>query len=1009
MLSNQSTIRKSIWLAWFLLSVGLIATIVATIYVKMDVEADAKRQFDFACSQIQHRIGVRMDAHAQILTSAAALFDASDVVTREDWHAYTRRQKVDQQLPGIQGIGFSMVIPRERLEEHIQEIRNQGFPDYNVKPEGDRETYYTSIVYLEPFSERNLRAFGYDMFSEPVRRIAMERSRDLDRAVLSGKVILVQEIDQDVQAGTLMYVPVYRKGLTTDSVADRRAALYGWVYSPYRMKDLMQGVLKGWDLEEGKQIRLQIFDNEQLSTDSLLYDSQPKKEIETVNASRLTLQTHTDFNEHIWFLRFSQTDVPLYYGRVYGVFFGGSMISLLLFGLLISLLNTRFRAQQLADQLTVDLRESEEKYRIIFNNQIYAICIFDLETLRLLDVNDAYTRLYGYSREELISGMTIHDITAEHQVSDAATKQAIHEGTIFIPLRYHQKKDGSVFPVEIVGGPYEWKGQKVMFALAHDISDRRRLEEALLKGKQLYDNLVSNIPVGVYIMRSSASGAFAFDYVSPKVAEIFNVSAESFLSDPQVGFQPIHPDDLDALVKLNQERFQQPHPFNWEGRAIVNGALKWLNIASSPELLENGEVLWHGVITDISARKCIEEENAKLESQNRQLQKAESLNRMAGAIAHHFNNQLQAVMGNLELAMDDLPLGLGTLETLTEALKAARKAADVSRLMLIYLGQTPGEHEPINLSETCSKGMTLLQTATPKGIIINAEFPSSGPIIRANAGQIQQVMTNLVTNAWESISDNRGTIGLTVKTVSWTNIPTSKRFPIDWQPQSIPYACVEVADNGCGFSNKDIEKLFDPFFTTKFTGRGLGLPVVMGIVKAHGGGVTLESEPGQGSTFRIFLPVSTEKLPIQHDLPVMSEALPTSKTQTLSKIESGGTVLLIEDEEQVRNMAKMMLTRLGYTVLESKDGIEAVEIFRQHLDKICCVLSDLTMPRMDGWDTLAALRKLSPGIPVVLSSGYDEAQVMAGEHPERPNAFLGKPYQLKGLRETINRILINQS
>jgi len=312
MVSDRNTVRKSIWLAWVLLSVGLIATIVATIYVKMDVDADAKREFDFDCSQIQLRIDARMNAYAQILTSAAALFDASDEVSREEWHTYTQRQKIEQHLPGIQGIGFSLNIPRERLEQHIQEIRSQGFPDYKVKPEGDRETY-TAIIYLEPFSGRNLRAFGYDMFTEPV-----------------------------------MYVPVYRKGMTTDTAPHRRAALHGWVYSPYRMNDLMQGILKGWDMEAERLIRLQIFDTGRMSVDSLLYDSRPKGEMETEKVSRLTLQTHSVFNDHFWSLHFTRTDGQLGYDRVYGVFFGGTILSLLLFGLIISLLNTRFRARQMA-------------------------------------------------------------------------------------------------------------------------------------------------------------------------------------------------------------------------------------------------------------------------------------------------------------------------------------------------------------------------------------------------------------------------------------------------------------------------------------------------------------------------------------------------------------------------------------------------------------------------------------------------------------------------------------
>jgi len=255
---------------------------------------------------------------------------------------------------------------------------------------------------------------------------------------------------------------------------------------------------------------------------------------------------------------------------------------------------------------------------------------------------------------------------------------------------------------------------------------------------------------------------------------------------------------------------------------------------------------------EIAGHRQAEADKENLESQNRQLQKSESLGRMAGAIAHHFNNQLQAVMGNLELAMmKELPQGAKPIERLIAAMQAARKAAEVSGQMLTYLGQTPGKHEPLDLSEACRQSLTLLQAAAPKGMTLKADFPSSGPVIRANAGQIQQVLVNLVTNASEAAGENQGAISLAVKTVSQANIPASKRFPIDWQPQENIYACLEVADTGCGIPDRDIENLFDPFFTTKFTGRGLGLPAVLGIVRALHGAVTVESEPGRGSVFRV--------------------------------------------------------------------------------------------------------------------------------------------------------------
>jgi len=402
-------------------------------------------------------------------------------------------------------------------------------------------------------------------------------------------------------------------------------------------------------------------------------------------------------------------------------------------------------------------------------------------------------------------------------------------------------------------------------------------------------------------------------------------------------------------------------------------------------------------VRDITERNRAETEKAEIEAQTRQLQKVESLGRMAGAIAHHFNNQIGAVIGNLEMAIDDLPPGAGPVSSLTAAMQAAGKAADVSGLMLTYLGQTPGKREPLDLSDVCLQNLPLLRTAIPNNVVLEADLSTPGPAISANANQIQQVLTNLLTNAWEAVGEDGGSIHLRVKAVSLTEIPIVHRNPIDWQPQDNAYACLEVTDTGCGIADKDIEKIFDPFFSSKFTGRGMGLAIVMGIVRAHGGAITVESEPGRGSAFRIFFPVSGEEVFRQ----------PDKAAQPLAT-EVGGTVLLVEDEEMVRNMAAAMLNRLGFSVLEAKDGVEAVELFRQRQDEIRCVLTDLTMPRMNGWETLTALRKLAPGIPVILASGYDKAHVMAGDHPELPQVFLGKPYRLKGLSDAISQAMVRR-
>ena len=286
---------------------------------------------------------------------------------------------------------------------------------------------------------------------------------------------------------------------------------------------------------------------------------------------------------------------------------------------------------------------------------------------------------------------------------------------------------------------------------------------------------------------------------------------------------------------------------------------------------------------------------------------------------------------------------------------------------------------------------------------METDFPFPRPIIMANAGEIQQILTNLIANASEAIGNNAGSISLTVKTVSPIDISTQNRFPVDWESLGKTFACLEVTDTGCGIEDKDIEKLFDPFYSTKFTGRGMGLAVVLGLANSHKGVITVDSKQGSGSTFRLFFPVSEEALP-QPQTADSNRDVTISKPST-GKMEEGGTVLVVEDEEMLRDMAAAMLGSFGFTVLKAKDGIEALEIFGKHQSEIKFVLTDLTMPRMNGWETLTALRKLQPSIPVILASGYDLAHVMEGDHPELPQAFLAKPYNLAALRNAIRQVM----
>ncbi len=405
----------------------------------------------------------------------------------------------------------------------------------------------------------------------------------------------------------------------------------------------------------------------------------------------------------------------------------------------------------------------------------------------------------------------------------------------------------------------------------------------------------------------------------------------------------------------------------------------------------------HGLETHIEMalyKHRAEAEKKRLEARNRQLQKAESLGRMAGAIAHHFNNKLHVVMGHLSLVMATLPAGNTSRNNLNSALQAANEAAEVSRSMLTYLGRATGELEPLDLSDICKKSLESIQSTVPEDVALETDFPSPGPTITADLNQVHLILANLINNSLEAIGTDQGTLHLSVKKVVATEISQIHRFPVNQKPDAVPYACLEIEDSGCGMTAKDIEEAFDPFFSTKFVGRGLGLSVVLGIVQAHRGFVTVESAADRGSVFKVFFPASARKLPLQPE-----------ETDNAKETLNGGTVLLIDDDRIALEITGMMLTNLGFSVLKAMDGVEAVEVFRRYRDEIRLVVSDVAMPRMNGLETVSVLRHISPGIPIIFASGYSEEQVMDRTHPGQSAPFLEKPFGIEKLQDAIQESL----
>lgn len=322
---------------------------------------------------------------------------------------------------------------------------------------------------------------------------------------------------------------------------------------------------------------------------------------------------------------------------------------------------------------------------------------------------------------------------------------------------------------------------------------------------------------------------------------------------------------LRAILRNERDAFTLEYPCHspTEQRWFVGKATKLIS-----DVVFGKIVVAHENITE---RKKLEQEQVFLQDHVRQLAKAESLGLMAGAIAHNFNNKLSAVLGNLELALDMWQDGDDMTPCVKNAFKAAWKASEMSGLMLTYLGQTAAEKEPVDLSSICTQAIHVLQLAKPTELAVTTDFPAPGPVVRVNAQQMQQIVSSLVINAWEAMEDEQGMVDVSIGTGTPETISSRNRFPVDWRPQTGEYVCLTVRDNGCGIPDKEIEKIFDPFFTSKFTGRGMGLSVVLGILRSHGGAITVESKCGEGSVFRVFLPLCGSSR--ERDLPEVEDQI----------------------------------------------------------------------------------------------------------------------------------------
>ena len=524
--------------------------------------------------------------------------------------------------------------------------------------------------------------------------------------------------------------------------------------------------------------------------------------------------------------------------------------------------------------------------------------------------------------------------------------------------------------------------------LGNELTKARQAEDALAESEQRYRAIVEDQTE--LICRFRPDGVLTF--VNDAYCRYFDKKREELIGH---SFMPLIPEDDHETLDGHLASLDRHHPVGTVEHRVVKpdgtiGWQQWTNRMISDD--ERQTVEFQSVGRDITKRKLAEEEHERLEEQAQQTQKLESLGVLAGGIAHDFNNLLTAVLGNASLALRDLSSESATRESLEQIELAARDATRLTSQMLAYSGKGKFLAFPLDLSRLIGDMQPLIRASVSDKADLHYGFAPDLPPIEADVAQIQQAILDLITNASEALGDADGRVAVTTRFVEADRAYLADTYLADDLPEG-HYVCLTVADTGCGMDEATMAKIFDPFFGTKFVGRGLGLAAVLGIVRGHSGAVKVESEPGRGATFTVLFPPSEK--------PVET----AQKTPREDVWRGRGTVLLVDDEPQVRDVAEQMLEVIGFSVLTAKDGREGVEVFRQRSGEIAAVLLDLTMPHMDGVQAFEEMCRIRSEAPVLLSSGYAEDEARNRFAENGLAGFIQKPYATEDLRQKLHAVL----
>ncbi len=646
-----------------------------------------------------------------------------------------------------------------------------------------------------------------------------------------------------------------------------------------------------------------------------------------------------------------------------------------------SVVGTLSSGQDVTTRLFIEkeLRESEERYRRLYQNNPHPMWIYDPVTLRLLDVNQAAILHYGYSYDEFMK-MTITDLYLPDSVDFSADHQLAGKQEFPGSKRCrHQKKNGEVIEVEITTHHLNFNGKPAQVVLAYDITQRIQSEIELRRSEEKYRSFVEDDLTGDYI--SSADGRILF--CNPAFLQIFGFpSLEHAQNFNVLALYPHAAAREKLLAELKIKK--KLEKYEMELRKL-DGKPVYVIANIIGKFNEQGDLLeMKGYLYDITQHK-------RMEEQFWQAQKMEAVGRLAGGVAHDFNNLLSVINGYSDLALQRLPVNDPLHKDISLILQAGKKAEALTRQLLAFSRRQMMQPRIINLNNLVDDLQKILRRLIGEDIKLIVRKAQHLGLVKADPTQMEQVLMNLAVNSRDAMPQG-GVLIIETRNVNFPNGLIQER--VNMNPGA--YVMLAVSDTGLGIDEAYRDKIFEPFFTTKEKGKGtgLGLATVYGIVKQSGGYIWVYSEPGKGTTFKIYLPRVKVKQ--------KEEPEPQTMPATLKGHE---TILLVEDDPDVREVATAILTQNGYRVIPAGSGEEALHLVRKNNADIRLMITDVVMPGISGKELAEKMKSLRADLKVLYVSGYTDEAIVQYGMLQNSLVYLPKPFNIEDLLTKVRQVL----